>query len=211
LWSCHLYDLGLKDILLFIATLQPQNPDLDREIKVEDFQILSKECAQLYIADYGTNAVVRISGRATFVSSVPFKKLVNALIDRGCKSFTLDLSDCQLMDSTFLGVLVGLSRKFVDSVQSILLFNPSEQVREMFDNLGILDLFGAVDSLSVESDLISAVPNDGLTNKSDLAKNSLMAHQALMDVNRENEVKFKEVALFLEENLKDSLKGVSAD
>ncbi len=173
--------------------------------------ILSLDRAQLYIADYGTSAVVKISGRATFVSSVPFKRLMNTLIDRGCEKFTLDLSDCQLMDSTFLGVLVGLSRKFVDSVGSILLFNHSDQVKEMFDNLGILELFGSVNSLCVESDLITSVPRDGVTNKSELAKNSLSAHKALMDVNRENEIKFKEVALFLEENLKTSLKGGAAD
>ncbi len=194
--------MGLKDILLFATILQPQNPNLDRQVKLKEFPVLLKDCAQLYIADYGTTAVIRISGRATFVSSVSFKKLVNGLIDRGYVKFTLDLSHCQLMDSTFLGVLVGLSRKFVNSVQSILLFNPSDQVRDMFDNLGILDLFGSVDALCVENDLVSAAPNDDLTNKSELTKNSLAAHQALMDVSQENEVKFKEVALFLEENLK---------
>ena len=203
--------MGQKDILLFVSILQHQNHDLDRGVKLKDFEILSKDCAQLYIADYGTSAVIRISGRATFASSVPFKKLMNTLIDRDCEKFTLDLSDCQLMDSTFLGVLVGLSRKFVDSVGSILLFNPSDQVKDMFDNLGILDLFGSVNSLSVESGLITPVPRDGVTNKSELAKNSLTAHKSLMDVNRENEIKFKEVALFLEENLKASLKGGAAD
>jgi len=188
--------------LLFSTTLQHQNRNLDRQVKLEDFDFLPKDCAQLYIADYGTTAVIRISGRATFVSSVSFKKLVNGLIDRGCVKFTLDLSCCQLMDSTFLGVLVGLSRKFVDSVQSILLFNPSDLVRDMFDNLGILDLFGSVDSLCVENDLVSASHNDDLISKSELTKNTLSAHQALMEVNHSNEVKFKEVALFLEENLK---------
>ena len=73
----------------------------------------------------------------------------------------------------------------------------------MFDNLGILDLFGSVDSLFVENDLVSASHNDDLISKSELTKNTLSAHQALMEVSHSNEVKFKEVALFLEENLKN--------
>jgi len=66
--------------------------------------------AKLYVADLGKRAVVRISGRANCLSSVPFKRVINGLVERGRRAFTLDLSDCQLMDSTFLGVLVGLNR-----------------------------------------------------------------------------------------------------
>ena len=97
-------------------------------MNLDDFGILSKDCAKLYVADYGVSAVVKICGRATFVSSVHFKKLFNNLIRQGCEKFTLDLSDCQLMDSTFLGVLVGLSRNFSNSADSIFLFNPSDPV-----------------------------------------------------------------------------------
>ena len=92
-------------------------------MNLDDFRILSKDCAKLFVADYGVSAVVKICGRATFVSSVHFKKLFNNLISQGCEKFTLDLSDCQLMDSTFLGVLVGLSRNFSNSADSIFLFN----------------------------------------------------------------------------------------
>ena len=66
--------------------------------------------AKLYVADLGKRAVVRISGRANCLSSVPFKRVINGLVERGRRAFTLDLSDCQLMDSTFLGGLVGLTR-----------------------------------------------------------------------------------------------------
>ena len=79
----------------------------------------------------------------------------------------------------------------------------------MFDNLGILDLFGSVDSLFVENDLVSASHNDDLISKSELTKNTLSAHQALMEVSHSNEVKFKEVALFLEENLKNDIRDCS--
>ena len=102
---------------------------------------MAQDLAQLFVADLGSSAVVRITGCANFASSVPFKKLVNGLIERGCAKFSLDLTDCKLMDSTFLGVLVGVTHKLGQAAKGVELFNPSEQVHAMFDNLGILELF----------------------------------------------------------------------
>ena len=160
---------------------------------------MAQDLAQLFVADLGSSAVVRITGCANFASSVPFKKLVNGLIERGCTKFTLDLTDCKLMDSTFLGVLVGVTRKLGQAARGISLFNPSEQVHSMFDNLGILELFEQAKSLGqaevAETEVVDA-------NKRELTENSLEAHRTLMELNPENEAKFKEVARFLEEDLK---------
>ena len=56
-------------------------------------------------------ACVRIVGRPNFTSSVDFKTLLNELYQKGCEHFLLDLSECRLMDSTFLGVLAGFGLK----------------------------------------------------------------------------------------------------
>ncbi len=160
---------------------------------------MAQDLAQLFVADLGSSAVVRITGRANFVSSVPFKKLINGLIDRGCARFTLDLTDCKLMDSTFLGVLVGFTRKLGQAARGISLFNPSEQVHAMFDNLGIIELFDQAKSLG-QAEVVEAEVTG--TDKRELTENSLEAHRTLMDVSPENEAKFKEVTRFLEEDLK---------
>src|SRR5262245_63563986 len=55
---------------------------------------------------------VKITGRANFTSSVDFKTLINSLRDRGYARFVLDLSECVLMDSTFLGVLAAIGLAF---------------------------------------------------------------------------------------------------
>ena len=46
--------------------------------------------------------------------------------------------------------------------------------------------------------------NENLTDKTELTRNSLDAHQALMGVNMENKIKFKEVALYLEKKINSS-------
>ncbi len=184
----------------FFATLKcPILTDIQKWRKFPSELALAQDSSQLFVADHGSSAVVRITGRANFASSVPFKKLVNGLIERGCAKFTLDLTDCKLMDSTFLGVLVGLTHKLGQAAKCVALFNPSEQVRAMFDNLGILELFEQAKSLGQAEVAEAEISNAA---KRELTENSLEAHRTLMDANPENEAKFKEVTRFLEEELK---------
>src|SRR5688572_18192654 len=91
-------------------------------------------------------ACIKISGRANFTSSIDFKTLLNELRQNGYTYFVLDLSECVLMDSTFLGVLAGLGLKMNTSPQpqtdgGIELLNPSGRITDLLENLGVLHLF----------------------------------------------------------------------
>ena len=168
--------------------------------------------ARLYVADFGKQAVVRITGRANCLSSVAFKQVVSGLIERGRRAFTLDLSDCQLMDNTFLGVLVGLNRTLAQagSEDGISLYKPTKPIRVLLDNLGILELFGTTESLG-QAEAAESVEQGAAPDKTDLTRTSLEAHQTLIDANPGNEAKFKEVTRFLEEDLKRQEAADSSD
>src|SRR5438552_18472026 len=89
---------------------------------------------------------VKIIGRANFTSSVDFKTLVNELRRKGHDYFVLDLSECVLMDSTFLGVLAAFGLKMgqgqADECDgAIELLNASARITELLENLGVLHLF----------------------------------------------------------------------
>ena len=78
-------------------------------------------------------ACVKITGRAGCACSVDFRKLILGLRAKGWRRFVLDLTECQLMDSTFLGVLAWLGLRFSEEtdsppLSSIELLNPSERV-----------------------------------------------------------------------------------
>ena len=122
--------------------------------------------AKLYVADLGERAVVRITGRANCLSSVSFKRVINSLIERGRRVFTLDLSDCQLMDSTFLGVLVGLNRTLGQAGPDggFSLYKPTESVRVLLDNLGILELFSTAESLGQAVEILQRIFTTGWTD-----------------------------------------------
>ncbi len=156
-------------------------------------------------------AVVRITGRANFQSSVDFKAAILELWQRGIGRFVLDLTQCQLMDSTFLGVMAGLGLKFSKDKNAagyakIELLNPSPRVADLFDNLGILHLFTVVSSPPPGAEPTNLSPIEALAgppiDKKETTRVCLEAHKLLMELNAANVAKFKDVTRFLEEDLK---------
>lgn len=149
-------------------------------------------------------ACVRITGRANLTSSVDFKKLLQQLHDDGCTRVILDLSQCAMMDSTFLGVLARAARKSEDArkegrARAIELLHPSERVLEMLENLDVVDLFTIVHD-APEFGAFKRV-EQGSTTRLELNRTCLEAHETLMNTSQDNERRFKDATEFLRKNL----------
>lgn len=152
---------------------------------------------------------IRIAGRASFQCSVDFKTLVNGLIEKGHTRFILDVTECQLMDSTFLGVLAGLGSRFAQQPSgrqpvSIELLNPGSRITDLLDNLGIAHLFKVQQGTTPlpQETLNRIEKNNCSTDRKETTRTCLEAHRVLMEVNPANVQKFKDVTRFLEEDLK---------
>jgi anti-anti-sigma regulatory factor len=153
-------------------------------------------------------AAIRIIGRANFTSSVDFKALINELRQQGRNFFVLDLAECVLMDSTFLGVLAGFGLKLSagngnQGPHGIELFNPSPRILELLDTLGVLHLFTvAQGSVNLPEQAEPQAHTPASSTKEEVTRTCLEAHQTLMDISPANAAKFKDVAQFLAEGLK---------
>lgn len=150
---------------------------------------------------------LKVCGRANFTSSVDFKKIFNELAQRGFKRFTIDLADCQMMDSTFLGVLAGIGLKFFKTEeqggkQSVILVNPNPRVADLLENLGVAHLFKVLTDDNTTRQDFRPVTEEGQASKVEVTKTCLEAHKLLMELNPENVRKFKDVAQFLAEDLR---------
>ena len=79
------------------------------------------------------------------MSSPDFKTLLTELNQKGYSRFIVDLSECVLMDSTFLGVLAGFGLKANPNCATgkceVELANPNARISELLENLGVLPLF----------------------------------------------------------------------
>lgn len=153
-------------------------------------------------------ACLKISGRANFSLSIDFRTLLNELQQRNYQYFVLDLSECILMDSTFLGVLAGFGLKMAQATKEteprrIELLNPNPRVAELLESLGIAHLFNVTrGAAGLDGCREEDVPACAPASKEEITRACLEAHQTLMAINPQNIARFKDVAQFLAEDLK---------
>jgi anti-sigma B factor antagonist len=171
---------------------------------------MSTSSAKMMVYVSGDLACVKICGRANFTASVDFRKLLDELAARGFSCFILDLSECLLMDSTFLGILAGFGLKLAAPIDgrprtgSIEVLNPNARIADSLENLGIAHLFKMVNgNACLPADLVSPSPvAPANPSRSEVTRTCLEAHKILMSVDPANVARFKEVTEFLAEDLK---------
>lgn len=157
-------------------------------------------------------ACVKVAGRANFSSSPDFKALLTGLAQKGYRHFIIDLSECLLMDSTFLGVLAGFGLKMnptdISDQRGIELSNPNSRITELLENLGALNLFKIITGpLQLPDGTQASAPESGNPSRAEITRTCLEAHQTLMAMNPDNVARFKDVARFMAEDLKNLEKG----
>jgi len=151
---------------------------------------------------------VKIAGRANFTYGPDFKTLLTELVRKGCEHFIIDLSECVLMDSTFLGILAGFGLKLnktgAPDGHGIELLNPNPRIAELLENLGALHLFRVTTgTLQMPTDVSVQTPEAVNPSRQQITRTCLEAHQSLVAANPDNAVRFKDVTRFLAEDLKN--------
>jgi anti-sigma B factor antagonist len=151
---------------------------------------------------------VKIVGRANFTYGPDFKSLLTGLAAKGCARFIIDLSECVLMDSTFLGLLAGFGLKLNQAAAAdphgIELLNPNPRLVDLLENLGALHLFKITKgTMQLPGDVQTQTPESLNPTREQITRTCLEAHQSLMAMNPNNVVRFKDVTLFLAEDLKN--------
>jgi len=154
-------------------------------------------------------ACLRVTGRANFACSPDFKTVLNELYGKGYRHFFIDLTECVLMDSTFLGVLCGFGMKLnpkgvTEPGNGIELFNMTTRVTELLENLGAAHLFHMkTGPVELPENAQVCEPASINPTHEQVTRTCLEAHQTLMAMNPENVTRFKDVAQFLAEDLKN--------
>ena len=148
---------------------------------------------------------IRIGGRAAAEGARDFKLLIQRLQGEGISSFCLDLTGCLLMDSTFSGVLAGLSDPVSPgspSEKRFTLVGANARILDLLDNLGVLPMVQILEKPVEAAPGATASPvTIGGHSKEDLAACCLEAHRLLMALKPENAAKFRAVTEILEQQL----------
>ena len=151
-------------------------------------------------------ACVRVIGQAKFRAATDFKNLLLQLQQDGCTDIILDLTQCPLMDSTFLGVMTVMARKCETAKKegkpcSLKLYHPSERILEALANFEILGTFTVIKD-PPETGAFQRV-EDSNTTRLEITRTCHEAHKALMDTCEHNARRFKDATEFFEKNLRE--------
>jgi hypothetical protein len=126
------------------------------------------------------------------------------MFERDHRSFLVDLTDCPVMDSTFMGTLAGLAlrlREFGDG--SLVVCNVNERNADLLRNLGLNNLFTVVSKADLaDRGTESTLSSDGNLSRLDHAACMIEAHEALVDADPENFARFKDVLEYLKQDLR---------
>jgi anti-anti-sigma regulatory factor len=148
---------------------------------------------------------VRIKEKASYLNCAPLRSFLYEMVKEGNKFFVIDFENCSSMDSTFLGILVGLSLKLKREKEggSLTLLNLVGRNLETVENLGIHKI------AIVSSEFISNLNDlENLHAKAEEEKACpeviYRAHKSLLDLNQKNSRIFRDVVNYLEQKVEDS-------
>lgn len=148
---------------------------------------------------------VRVEGKGSFLNSTGLKEFAKEMINRGFREFVIDLKNCPVMDSTFMGTLAGIALNLRALGQGQLrATNLNDRNRDLLSNLGLDQLF-TIDSRPVETVQLAQaqapLPAESGEDKLRRAQTMLEAHEACVAANPENAAKFKDVLEYLKQDL----------
>ena len=170
---------------------------------------MSSPLAQLFVAVDNGVVYVRVVGRATFAAGVDFKSLLDGVIQQGHQRIAVDLRECPLMDSTFIGLLTAFGMQLpAKAGAGISLHHVNERVQGLLTSLGVAHLFLECNSGDGLPEHLAVQPTGAIhASHLDVQRTCLEAHEKLMAANPENVARFKDVTKFLAEDLKKAEAG----
>src|SRR5260221_1245921 len=125
------------------------------------------------------------------------------MFERGHRVFVVDLADCPVMDSTFMGTLAGLALRLRESENgSLLVCNVNERNADLLRNLGLNNLFTVESKADAADQAESTLSSDGRLSRLDHPPCMIEGHEALVDADPENFARFKDVLEYLKQDLR---------
>src|SRR2546423_2926109 len=90
----------------------------------------------------GPTVWVKVEGRGSFLNSGNLKEFAREMLDRGYREFVVDLADCAMMDSTFMGTMASVALRLKELGQGHLhVVHCGNSNRELLSGRGLDQLF----------------------------------------------------------------------
>ena len=149
---------------------------------------------------------IKVEGKGSFLNSGNLKEFARQMVDRGYREFVVDLADCAMMDSTFMGTMAGVALRLKELGRGHLhIVHCGNRSHELLSGLGLDHVFDihTNGSAAPECERLprAASGESAIDQKQQRAQTMLEAHEALCEIAPENVFRFKDVLDYLKQDL----------
>jgi anti-anti-sigma regulatory factor len=157
---------------------------------------------ELLVGRTSQGTVIRVVGRGTMHESPAFRKIAEANLK--CGTVTFDAAECEYLDSTFLGCLIGLQKKSEQSSHGHFAIAASHETQlKLFSLSSLYKYFDFVDPELGEIKNLQRVDVDKLDATS-LGRHIMQCHDTLADRGGSEAPAFRAIAERLAQELGDA-------
>ncbi len=156
---------------------------------------------EIYLGEKDSTLFIRASGHMTANLCSDLRKDTGDRMNRESppERIVVDLSQCFYMDSTFMGLLVGLNKKLSSlNKENLVVYHPTEEAEKLLDGLGLRDYL----TFDRESSRQFPQEMDTISGRTRATADFILkAHEHLMDISRENRDKFSTLRSVLKKQI----------
>lgn len=161
--------------------------------------------SSILVGNMGRTIWMKVEGRGTFQNSPNLKEFALQMIQRGHRDFVVDLGGCELMDSTFMGTLAGVALRLKEIGQGTLrTVRVNVRNSDLLANLGLDHLFAVESEMNVTTPQNLNIASDVAVGTDAQKESVLAAHEALVEADSRNVVKFKDVIEYLRQEIAET-------
>ncbi len=163
----------------------------------------------ILVGCFGDVAWIRINGSASHLNSHLVSDFAAQYMENGGRRIVVDLENCPGMDSTFIGILTGITMNLADTDEGhIEVVNANARNKCSIKKLGLQELIDIdEDDTSwpeeralVAENVTRPLPPKELT-KLERAEIMLKAHETLVEANAKNLCQFRDVLEYLRKDV----------
>lgn len=160
--------------------------------------------ARILVAEDDAFIQIRLIGRATFAISQSLRSCALRGLESRRPHIHIDLSECESMDSTIMGVLGMIGLRAKQYGLQVEIVNANDRLKKMLGSLGVGRLFRYTHSTDNRVDWQALCQTEA--DASATEQTMLDAHETLMELDDENIPRFQDVVDYLKKDL-DARKG----
>ncbi|MCX7704351.1 MAG: STAS domain-containing protein [Planctomycetota bacterium] len=144
------------------------------------------------VASAGETVYIKVHGYALAVCCPTFRAFVEKMTEEGRRTFIVDLGACKMMDSSFMGTLLGIMECEEGIQRKLIIINADERNYNLLQGVGLTRVLTILKTdVGVPKNLVLHKLRVKRVSKDKLREAVEEAHRRLVEVDESNRKRFE--------------------